>query len=62
MKKYRPSSGTEGMSFTEKYCEQCIHERWMHFQDEDREEDKTTCYAFYERNNRKNINRGRGFG
>lgn len=26
MDKYRPSNGTEGMIFTEKYCDNCIHE------------------------------------
>lgn len=40
MRKYQPSNGTEGMIFMEEYCEQCIHERWCHFQDENKEEDK----------------------
>lgn len=39
-KYFVPSNGTEGMSFTEHYCANCINERWMHFQDQDREEDK----------------------
>lgn len=39
-KPFIPSNGTEGMSFIEKYCANCINERWMHFQDEDKEEDK----------------------
>jgi len=26
MKKYRPTNGTEGMSFCEKFCENCIFE------------------------------------
>ena len=25
-KKYQPSNGTEGMYFTEKFCEQCLYE------------------------------------
>jgi hypothetical protein len=25
-RKYRPSNGTEGMSFTDKFCDNCIHE------------------------------------
>lgn len=29
---YRPSNGTEGMYFTEKFCENCIHEKFMHSQ------------------------------
>ena len=33
-KKYCPSNGTEGMMFTEKFCEQCIHEKFMHTQNE----------------------------
>lgn len=40
MKKYQPSNGTEGMIFTENFCEQCLHERWCHFPDEDKDEDK----------------------
>jgi hypothetical protein len=40
MKKYRPSSGREGEAFMSSHCYQCIHERWIHFQDEDRDEDK----------------------
>lgn len=27
---YQPSNGTEGMYFTSKFCEQCIHEKFMH--------------------------------
>lgn len=26
MKKYRPSSGTEGIWFTDKFCDHCIHQ------------------------------------
>lgn len=40
MKKYQPSNGTEGEGFMENYCYNCIHERWVHRQDEDKEEDK----------------------
>ena len=25
-KLYRPSNGTEGMDFTERFCDQCVHE------------------------------------
>jgi hypothetical protein len=32
MKSYRPSNGTEGMIFEDKFCSQCIHEKWMHTQ------------------------------
>lgn len=32
-KPYRPSNGSEGMWFIAEYCEQCIHERFMHTQD-----------------------------
>ena len=39
-KKYRPSNGTEGEYFMEEHCYQCIHERWVHRQKEDRDEDK----------------------
>jgi len=34
-RKYQPSNGTEGMIFTEQYCEQCLHEKWMHTQNDD---------------------------
>ena len=37
---YRPTSGTEGECFHERFCYQCIHERWVHRQKEDRDEDK----------------------
>ena len=33
-KKYCPSNGTEGMIFVSKFCEQCIHEKFMHTQNE----------------------------
>ena len=39
-KKYRPSNGTEGEYFMEEHCYQCLHERWIHRQKEDRDEDK----------------------
>lgn len=26
MKKYRPSNGTEGMGFTDHFCDRCIHQ------------------------------------
>lgn len=29
-KKYRPSNGTEGMCFIEKWCDNCIHEKYNH--------------------------------
>lgn len=29
---YRPSSGTEGMMFQARFCDQCIHEKWNHTQ------------------------------
>lgn len=31
-RKYRPSNGTEGMIFTDEYCANCIHEKFMHTQ------------------------------
>lgn len=30
MKKYRPSNGTEGMGFIEKFCCNCIHGKYEH--------------------------------
>lgn len=39
-RKYRPSNGTEGDGFHENFCFQCLHERWVHRQEEDRDEDK----------------------
>ena len=30
-----PSNGTEGMTFIESFCSQCIHGRWMHYQESD---------------------------
>ena len=32
--KFRPSNGTEGMTFTEAFCERCIHEKWTHTQND----------------------------
>lgn len=34
-RKYQPSNGTEGMGFIENHCEQCIHEQFLHTQNED---------------------------
>lgn len=34
-KKYRPSNGTEGEMFMDKRCYQCIHEKWLHTQNDD---------------------------
>ena len=31
-RKYRPSNGSEGCWFAEKYCEHCIHEKFTHTQ------------------------------
>lgn len=28
--KFQPSNGTEGMIFTDTFCENCIHEKYMH--------------------------------
>lgn len=33
--KYCPSNGSEGMWFIEKYCMNCIHEKFMHTQEDD---------------------------
>lgn len=44
-KKYIPSNGTEGEWFCDQFCFQCIHERWTHRQDEDREEDKCDIFS-----------------
>jgi hypothetical protein len=42
-KKYVPSNGTEGYSFIERYCENCIHEKFCHTQnDEDKKCDILT--------------------
>ena len=32
---YCPSNGTEGMWFIEKFCMNCIHEKFIHTQDDD---------------------------
>lgn len=37
---WMPSNGTEGMEFHGSFCDNCIYERWIHHQDQDREEDK----------------------
>ena len=34
-KPFKPSNGTEGEIWMEKFCYQCIHERWSHHQNED---------------------------
>ena len=44
-RKYRPTSGTEGIGFEESFCHQCIHERWVHNQETNREEDKCPIYS-----------------
>lgn len=31
---WSPSNGTEGMCFTESFCERCIHEKFMHTHNE----------------------------
>ena len=43
-KKYQPSNGECGRNFEAKFCHQCIHERWVHRMDEDRDEDKCEIY------------------
>lgn len=43
---YYPSNGTSGEGFQEEHCYQCIHERWIHFQEEDKEEDKCKILNF----------------
>ncbi len=42
---FRPPNGTDGMIFSEAFCEQCIHERWIHHQDENREKDKCEIWS-----------------
>lgn len=32
---FLPSNGTDGMIFTEHFCEQCIHEKFIHTQNDD---------------------------
>ncbi len=44
-KSFRPSNGTEGMIFNGEFCEQCIHERWVHHQKEDKDEDKCEIWS-----------------
>lgn len=36
MRRYIPSNGTEGMIFVEHFCSECVNERWMHHQNEDK--------------------------
>jgi hypothetical protein len=36
VRRWMPSNGTEGMIFMEHFCSECIHERWMHHQNEDK--------------------------
>lgn len=36
VRRFLPSNGTEGMIFVENFCSECIHERWMHHQNEDK--------------------------
>lgn len=33
-KRYRPSNGSEGCAFMATFCEQCIHEKFMHTQND----------------------------
>lgn len=33
-KPFRPSNGTEGMIFMDAFCEQCIHEKYSHTQND----------------------------
>jgi hypothetical protein len=40
MRKYHPTSGDEGYGFMDNFCFQCIRERWTHYQELDRDEDK----------------------
>lgn len=35
MRAYRPSNGTEGMGFIDKFCENCKHEKFMHTNNHD---------------------------
>lgn len=32
---YKPSNGTEGSYFIDKYCANCIHEKWIHTPEDD---------------------------
>ena len=41
-KPFRPSNGTEGMIFTEHFCENCMFEKFMHSQNDD----DATCEIF----------------
>ena len=34
MKKYRPSNGTEGSIFIERFCAHCEHEKYIHTLDD----------------------------
>lgn len=43
---FMPSNGTEGDVFQCAFCYQCIHERWMHNMEEDKEEDKCDIWSF----------------
>lgn len=45
IKKYRPSSATEGDWFMGNYCFHCKKERWTHFQEEGKEEDKCGIFS-----------------
>jgi len=42
---WMPSNGTDGMIFNGEFCEQCIHERWIHHMEEDKDEDKCEIWS-----------------
>lgn len=42
---YMPSNGTEGCGFIESFCGRCLHERWLHYPEEDRDEDKCRIFT-----------------
>lgn len=39
-RRFMPTNGTDGEIFMSSFCFHCVHERWTHHHDEDREEDK----------------------
>ena len=43
---YRPSNGTEGMFFEDKFCSNCIHEKYCHTGDENDLQCKILINAF----------------
>lgn len=51
---YRPSNGTEGMIFTDHYCDHCIHEKFSHTQKEgDKKCDILTATMLYDTNDKE---------